>query len=62
MDAVMRGSLKLRDTPERDSGLSPAQVLLGRSLRDYLPAPPLFANRVSVFDETIPVDRHWKET
>ena len=57
-DAVMRGMLQLRNTPERDSGLSPAQVLLGRSLRDSLPAPPLFANRVSVLDETSPVDHH----
>ena len=61
-DAVMRGMLQLRNTPERDSGLSPAQVLLGRSLRDSLPAPPPFANRVSVFDETSPVDHHWNDT
>ena len=59
-DAVMRGMLQLRNTPECDSGLSP--VLLGRSLRDSPPAPPLFANRVSVFDETSPVDHHWKDT
>ena len=61
-DAVMRGILHLRNTPERDNGLSPAQVLLGRSLRDSLRAPSLFANRVSVFDETSPVDHHWKHT
>ena len=61
-DAVMRGMLQLRNTPECDSGLSPAQVLLGRSLRDSFPAPPPFANRVSVFDETSPDDHHWKDT
>ena len=37
-------------------------MLLGRSLRDSFPAPPPFANRVSVFDETSPVDHHWKDT
>ena len=33
-DTVTRVMLQLRNTPEGDSGLSPAQILLGRTLRD----------------------------
>jgi len=29
-----------RNTPDRDTGLSPAQLLLGRNLKDFLPTPP----------------------
>ena len=29
--------LTLRNTPDQDKGLSPAQMLLGRDLRDFLP-------------------------
>ena len=28
-----------RNTPDRDTGRSPAQVLFGRRLRDFLPGP-----------------------
>ena len=31
---------KLRNTPDRDTRLSPAEVLYGRQLRDFLPLPP----------------------
>ena len=41
-NAVMRGILQMRNTPESDSGLSPAQILLGRTLRDALPLIHLF--------------------
>ena len=61
-DAVMRGMLQLRNTPERDSGLSPAQVLLGRNLRDSLPAYPALSGRTAIFDKSSPVDNHWKDT
>ena len=36
-DAVTRALLTMRNTPDRDSGHSPAQLLLGRPLRDTLP-------------------------
>merc|ERR1712020_32967 len=36
-DKVTRALLNLRNTPDRDTGLSPAQLLLGRPLRDTLP-------------------------
>ena len=36
-DKVTRALLNLRNTPDRDSGQSPAQLLLGRPLRDTLP-------------------------
>ena len=35
-DGVTRALLTLRNTPDRDSGLSPAELLLGRPLRDTL--------------------------
>ena len=35
-DAVTRAMLQLRNTPEGDSGLSPTQVLMGRTLGDTL--------------------------
>ena len=56
-DGVTRAMLQLRNTPERDTGLSPAQVLMGRQLRDALPFPP----RKTIFDEDSPVDKKWKE-
>ena len=34
---LVKGLLTLRNTPDRDTGLSPAQMLLGRELRDFLP-------------------------
>ena len=39
-DAVTRAILQLRNTPESDSGLSPAQILLNRTFRDTLPLKP----------------------
>ena len=56
-DAIMRGMLQLRNTPERDSGLSPAQVLLGRRLRDALPFPPM----TNVFERSSLVADPWKD-
>ena len=47
-DAVVRALLQLRNTPDRECGLSPAQILFGRSLRDSLPqldkSVPIFDN------------------
>ena len=37
---LIKGLLQLRNTPDPDTGLSPAQTLLGRQLRDFIPAKP----------------------
>ena len=37
-DKVTRALLQFRKTPAQDIGLSPAQMLYGRTLRDCLPA------------------------
>jgi transposase InsO family protein len=34
---LVQGLLTLRNTPDRDTGMSAAQMLLGRDLRDLLP-------------------------
>ena len=35
--ALIKGLLRLRNTADQDTRLSPAQMLLGRKLRDFLP-------------------------
>ena len=47
-EKYVRAILQFRNTPDSDSGLSPAQVIFGRQLRDILPFQP----RSQVFDNT----------
>ena len=60
-DEVTRAMLQLRNTPESDSGLSPAQILLGRTLRDSLPLKPPIPRGQTVFDHESAVSPVWKD-
>lgn len=56
-DAVIFGLLQYRNTPLAHCGLSPAQILFGRTLKDRIPIPP----GTTIFDHkgTLPA---WRET
>ena len=51
--SLVQGLLQLRYTPDQDTGLSPAQLLLGRNLCDFLPSAPRKA-KIMKFDELGP--------
>ena len=56
-DEVVRALLQLRNTPDRDAGLSPAEILFGRPLRD---AMPYIQRSTSVF-ENPQIHEKWRQ-
>ena len=40
-DKFLRAVMTYRNTADRDIGLSPAQIIFGRNLRDFMPSPLL---------------------
>ena len=56
-DKFARALLLLRNTPDRETGKSPAELLLGRRLRDALPHP--YGRRQSLISNDSPIDKRW---
>ena len=59
-DEFTRAILQIRNTPDPISGLSPAQVLLGRTLLDSLPLRPPIPRTCTMFDDSSSIQTEWK--
>ena len=57
-DNIVRALLQLRNTPDKESNLSSAEVLFGHQLKD---AMPKLDKSVSIFDSP-QLHNHWRET
>ena len=53
------GGPEYTNTPDRDTGVSPAELLFGRRLRDTLPQP--YTRRQVLIENNSPVDKRWLE-
>jgi hypothetical protein len=60
---LVNGLLTLRNTPDQDTGMSPAQMLLGRDLRDFLPGtkPKAHLTRHNELRDTWQEVADWRE-
>ena len=60
---LVKGLLTLRNTPDQDTGLLPAQLLLGRDLCDFLPGskPKVHLTRHSDMMDTWQKVAEWRE-
>jgi hypothetical protein len=60
---LVKGLLTLRNTPDQDTGMSLAQMLLGRDLRDFLPGTKTKAHltRHTELNDTWQEVADWRE-
>jgi transposase InsO family protein len=60
---LVKGLLTMRNTPDQDAGMSPAQMLLGRDLRDFLPGtkPKAHLTRHTDLRDTWQQVAEWRE-
>ena len=59
---LVKGLLQLRNMPDPDTGLSPAEMLLGRQMRDFIPAKPKpYINSSKDFQEVWKSVADWRE-
>ena len=54
-----RALLLIRNTPDRDTGTSPVELLFSRRLRDALPHP--YGRRQALISNNSSVDKRWLE-